>query len=103
MASEIKIPKGTTVKSIKIKIKFSKSELVKALDECGQRESALCLKNWDELDQGAEQFLKSKDAELDKSQQNEAGMAAFKQATKDVAKGVARDVAGAYLKSKLKI
>jgi hypothetical protein len=52
---------------IKVKIKFTKSDLVKALDDLGQRESALCLQNWDELDSVAEGLLKSMDAELEKS------------------------------------
>jgi hypothetical protein len=97
MASEINIPKGSTVKSIKIKIKFSKAELVKSLSECGQRESALCLQNWDILDSSAEQFLKSREAELEKA------IPKIPPVIKDVAKDAAVSVASAYLKNKLKM
>ena len=36
-----------------------KSSLIKSLEDAGQRESALLLKNWDELDAGAETMSKS--------------------------------------------
>jgi hypothetical protein len=39
--------------------KIKKDDLVKALDDAGQRESALLLKNWDEMDDTAE-LMKSK-------------------------------------------
>jgi hypothetical protein len=39
--------------------KAKKQELVKALDEAGHRESALLLKNWDQVDEIAEQMYKS--------------------------------------------
>lgn len=41
------------------KKKVKKSDLVKALDDAGHRESALLLKNWGEMDDVAEEFFKS--------------------------------------------
>ena len=69
---EIKVPASGELKSLKIKIKlkFTKSELVKHLADNGQRESALCLQNWGELDHNAEQILKSMDAMLDKAEKS---------------------------------
>lgn len=43
----------------KPKNQLLQSELVKALDDAGHRESALLLKNWGEMDETAEEFYKS--------------------------------------------